>query len=117
MAPGAREKCVMKIFVLHENAAWVEPLRKALAERSLPFEEWFLDEGRVDLASAPPAGVFYNRMSASSHKNIRREPFDSSPTKPPHGNPTKNVLREFPGPRNPPNIMRSREWDKALMRL
>ena len=72
MAPCAREKCVMKIFVLHENAAWVEPLRKALAERSLPFEEWFLDQGRVDLASAPPAGVFYNRMSASSHTRGHR---------------------------------------------
>ncbi len=72
MASGAGEMCVMKIFVLHENSAWVEPLRKALAERSLPFEEWFLDEGRVDLASAPPAGVFYNRMSASSHTRGHR---------------------------------------------
>ena len=33
----------------------------------LPFEEWFLSEGLLDLAAAPPSGVFYNRMSASSH--------------------------------------------------
>jgi len=62
----------MKIYVLHENSAWVEPLRKALAGRSLPFEEWFLDEGRVDLDSTPPEGVFYNRMSASSHTRAHR---------------------------------------------
>ena len=57
----------MKIYVLHENDAWVEPLRAAFAELNLPFEEWFLDEGLVDLSSPPPDGVFYNRMSASSH--------------------------------------------------
>lgn len=55
-----------KIYVLHENAAWVEPLRAAFAERDLPFAEWFLDEGRVDFERTPPEGVFYNRMSASS---------------------------------------------------
>ena len=55
-----------KIFVLHENDAWVEPLRRALDEQNLPFEEWFLDEGRIDLNEPPPEGVFYNRMSASA---------------------------------------------------
>ena len=57
----------MKIYVLHENSDWVEPLRTEFSKRSLPFEEWFLSEGKVDLSSAPPEGVFYNRMSASSH--------------------------------------------------
>jgi hypothetical protein len=33
----------------------------------LPFKEWFVDGGHVDLAAPPPQGVFYNRMSASSH--------------------------------------------------
>ena len=56
-----------KIHVLHENDAWVEPLRRAFSEQGLPFEEWFLDEGRIDLSKAPPAGVFYNRMSASAY--------------------------------------------------
>ncbi len=72
VASGVKETWVLKIFVLHENSAWVEPLRKALCERALPFEEWFLDQGRVDLDSAPPAGVFYNRMSASSHTRRHR---------------------------------------------
>ena len=57
----------MKIYVLHENAEWVEPLRAEFSDRGLPFEEWFLHEGLLDLTAAPPEGVFYNRMSASSH--------------------------------------------------
>lgn len=61
-----------RIYVIHENSAWVEPLRAAFAERGLPFDEWFLDTGRLDLTNAPPAGVFYNRMSASSHTRGHR---------------------------------------------
>jgi hypothetical protein len=61
-----------KIYVIHENDAWVEPLRTAFTELRLPFEEWFLSEGLLDLAAAPPSGVFYNRMSASSHTRGHR---------------------------------------------
>src|SRR5947207_6077069 len=61
-----------KIYVIHENDAWVEPLRGAFAELHLPFEEWFLSEGLLDLAAVPPEGVFYNRMSASSHTRGHR---------------------------------------------
>ena len=61
-----------KIYVIHENDAWVEPLRAAFQEQGLPFEEWFLDRGVLDFSSAPPSGVFYNRMSASSHTRDHR---------------------------------------------
>jgi hypothetical protein len=61
-----------KIYVIHENEAWVEPLRLAFDELSLPYEEWFLDEGVLDFSSPPPEGVFYNRMSASSHTRDHR---------------------------------------------
>jgi glutathione synthase/RimK-type ligase-like ATP-grasp enzyme len=61
-----------KIYVIHENGAWVEPLRAAFAELSLPYEEWFLSEGMLDYSSTPPHGVFYNRMSASSHTRGHR---------------------------------------------
>src|SRR6266403_3756689 len=61
-----------KIYVIHENDTWVEPLRAAFAELHLPFEEWFLSEGLLDLAATPPEGVFYNRMSASSHTRGHR---------------------------------------------
>ena len=61
-----------KIHVIHENDAWVEPLRDAFREQSLPYDEWFLSEGLLDLSEAPPEGVFYNRMSASSHTRDHR---------------------------------------------
>ena len=61
-----------QIYVIHENNAWVEPLRAAFDELSLPFQEWFLDSGVIDLAAVPPQGVFYNRMSASSHTRDHR---------------------------------------------
>jgi hypothetical protein len=61
-----------KIYVIHENDAWVEPLRDAFAELALPYAEWFIDRGTLDLAATPPQGVFYNRMSASSHTRDHR---------------------------------------------
>ncbi len=60
------------IYVIHENSAWAEPLCRALQDLDLPFEEWFLDRGRLDLTVPPPEGVFYNRMSASSHTRGHR---------------------------------------------
>jgi hypothetical protein len=62
----------MKIHVIHENEAWTAPLFAALEARNLPFEDWHLDTGRVDPRAIPPEGVFYNRMSASSHTRDHR---------------------------------------------
>jgi RimK-like ATP-grasp domain len=61
-----------RAYVIHENDAWVEPLRREFAARGVPCAEWFLDKGILDLRAAPPAGVFYNRMSASSHTRDHR---------------------------------------------
>lgn len=61
-----------KIYVLHENNAWVEPLRAALSDLGFPYEEWHLDAGVVRIDRGPPEGVFYNRMSASSHTRGHR---------------------------------------------
>jgi len=61
-----------QIHVLHENTAWIEPLRNAFTGLGLPHEEWFLDEGSVPFDQSPPQGVFYNRMSASSHTRGHR---------------------------------------------
>jgi hypothetical protein len=60
------------IHVIHENAAWLEPLAAALDRWALPWRDWFLDRGVFDLSRPPPAGVFYNRMSASSHTRDHR---------------------------------------------
>jgi hypothetical protein len=61
-----------KIHVLHENAAWAAPLFEALERRALPYRDWHLAEGLLDLNEPPPADVFYNRMSASSHTRGHR---------------------------------------------
>lgn len=61
-----------KIYVIHENREWTRPLESELRARGLPYEDWFLDAGRLDLSQAPPEGVFYNRMSASSHTRGHR---------------------------------------------
>jgi hypothetical protein len=60
------------IHVIHENAAWLEPLAAALDRQGLPWRDWFLDRGVFDLSRPPPEGVFYNRMSASSHARDHR---------------------------------------------
>ncbi len=61
-----------KIYILHENAEWVEPLRKELQTINAPFEEWHLGKRNVDYLDKPPHGIFYNRMSASSHTRGHR---------------------------------------------
>lgn len=61
-----------KIYVLHENDEWTKHLIDRLEELKLPYEAWHLDKGTVDLSSVPPEGVFYSRMSASSHTRGHR---------------------------------------------
>ena len=61
-----------RIYVIHENDAWVAPLRDAFGGLGLPYTEWFIAQGTLDLSQAPPEGVFYNRMSASSHTRGHR---------------------------------------------
>ncbi|MFQ6022646.1 MAG: RimK family alpha-L-glutamate ligase [Acidiferrobacterales bacterium] len=60
------------IYIIHENDDWTTPLRAELEALGLPYQEWFLDRGRLDLAMSPPEGVFYNRVSASSHTRGHR---------------------------------------------
>jgi len=60
------------IHVIHENATWLAPLAMALDRQRLPWRDWFLDRGVFDLSRPPPEGVFYNRMSASSHTRDHR---------------------------------------------
>ena len=61
-----------KIYIIHENDEWVEPLKKELQDINAPFEEWHLGKRNVDHLDKPPQGVFYNRMSASSHTRGHR---------------------------------------------
>ncbi|WP_280771075.1 ATP-grasp domain-containing protein [Salipaludibacillus daqingensis] len=61
-----------KVYILHENDEWTKPLMAALEELNVPHEGWHLDEGIVPLDETPPEGIFYNRMSASSHSRGHR---------------------------------------------
>lgn len=61
-----------KIYVIHENEEWTTHLFRRLDELGLPYEDWFINESLVDLNDAPPEGVFYSRMSASSHTRGHR---------------------------------------------
>ncbi|QKS72869.1 alpha-L-glutamate ligase [Paenalkalicoccus suaedae] len=61
-----------KLYIIHENDEWTAPLKAALEEQGVPHEDWHLDRGVVPLDEAPPEGVFYNRMSASSHSRGHR---------------------------------------------
>ncbi|MFT5501159.1 MAG: hypothetical protein ACI88G_001292 [Woeseiaceae bacterium] len=61
-----------QIYIIHENDAWTDPLRDELASLAIPYEAWFIHRGQIDLDELPPNGVFYNRMSASSHTRNHR---------------------------------------------
>ena len=61
-----------QIHVIHENPDWLEPLVAALDRQKLPWRDWYLDRGAFDLSRPPAEGVFYNRMSASSHTRDHR---------------------------------------------
>jgi hypothetical protein len=57
----------VKVHVLHENPEWFPPFAHAFSAAGLDFEEWLLITGTIDLDATPPQGIFYNRLSASSH--------------------------------------------------
>ncbi|MBM7632731.1 ATP-grasp domain-containing protein [Geomicrobium sediminis] len=61
-----------KIYVLHENDEWTEPLKTALKALQVPFELWHMADGAFNVLDTPPEGVYYNRMSASSHTRGHR---------------------------------------------
>src|SRR5688572_23420167 len=70
--PNKAQNAEPRVYVIHENDAWVEPLRQRFEEQQVPYTEWFLNKGILDLRVPPPEGVFYNRMSASSHTRDHR---------------------------------------------
>lgn len=55
------------VHVLHENAEWLPPLAAAFEAEGVPLRELDLTTGSIDLGAEPPQGVFWSRLSASSH--------------------------------------------------
>ena len=62
----------MKVHIIHENEEWTRPLIAALEQLQVPFVDWHVEQASIDLGTAPPQGIFYNRMSASSHARGHR---------------------------------------------
>ncbi|GAA2087644.1 MULTISPECIES: ATP-grasp domain-containing protein [Brevibacterium] len=54
------------VHIIHDNPEWLPPFREAFAAEGVPFEEWELTGGALDLGTTPPEGVFWSRLSASS---------------------------------------------------
>ena len=63
---------ITKIYIIHENDEWISQLKLELENLNQPYETWFIDELELDLDTDPPHGIFYNRMSASSHTRDHR---------------------------------------------
>ena len=61
-----------KIYIIHENDEWVEPLRFYLKNINTTYEDWHMGKCQINTLEKPPEGVFYNRMSASSHTRGHR---------------------------------------------
>jgi hypothetical protein len=75
---------VLAVHVIHENPEWYPPLAAAFDAAAVPHREWLVGTGQpgaglLDLAGAPPEGVFWSRMSASSAS--RGHPFAKDQTR------------------------------------
>ncbi len=57
----------MTVYALHENPEWFPPFAAAFDAAGLDWEEWLLITGSIDLDAVPPEGVFWSRLSGSSH--------------------------------------------------
>jgi hypothetical protein len=69
----------LKLYVLHESPDWYAPLAVAFDCAGLPHEQWLLGDAVLDLDAEPPPGVFWSRMSASSH--TRGHPYAKDQTR------------------------------------
>ncbi|PZE83311.1 RimK family alpha-L-glutamate ligase [Curtobacterium sp. MCBD17_032] len=56
-----------RVTVIHENPEWFPPLAAAFEAEGVPVRELLLTEGQIDLGAEPEPGVYWSRMSASSH--------------------------------------------------
>jgi hypothetical protein len=78
MSSSAKEHSRPRIFVLHENTPWVEPLRREFAAIDAPFSEWFLDRGllssnTVRQGSLQPLSQARGRESELPAAQMRRQ--------------------------------------------
>ena len=55
------------VYIIHDNPEWIPPFAEALETEGVEFVEWLLPGSTIDLAAVPPEGIFWSRLSASSH--------------------------------------------------
>lgn len=55
------------VYIIHDNSDWLPPFGAAFGGEGVEFVEWLLPDTRLDLAADPPQGIFWSRLSASSH--------------------------------------------------
>ena len=55
------------IFIIHENPEWIPPFAEAFKRAGIKFSEILLTQDSIDVNLPPPNGVFWSRLSASSH--------------------------------------------------
>ncbi|KAB1642586.1 ATP-grasp domain-containing protein [Gulosibacter chungangensis] len=55
------------VYILHENPEWLPALRTGFEAENVPYRELELTTGAIDVGAEPPQGVFWSRLSASSH--------------------------------------------------
>ena len=56
-----------QINILYENPAWIPPLHEALEREGFQVRLVHVNDGSIDPVTPPPAGVWLNRISPSSH--------------------------------------------------
>lgn len=62
------------VHVIHDNPEWIAPFARAFDDAGLTWDEWLLGEPgtpAIDLGAEPPEGVYWSRLSASSHTRGR----------------------------------------------
>ncbi len=55
------------VHAIHENPEWFGVFADAFEAHGVPYREWLLTGGQLDLNEDPPPGVYWSRFSASSH--------------------------------------------------
>lgn len=55
------------VYIIHDNPEWIPAFEEALNTADVAYVEWLLPGSSIDLDATPPEGIFWSRLSASSH--------------------------------------------------
>lgn len=47
-----------KVYIIHENPEWTKNVTTWLDQKGIPYEDWHLGSGVLDLTSTPTRGNF-----------------------------------------------------------